>query len=246
LSLLLILLLLGDHRMNTKIKRFYTSVDVVACDKGFAIELDKRAIKSPGLQPLVLPHATIAESLATEWREQKEHIDQATMPVLRFAGMVTDNILPSPEEARTEIVKYAHSDLLCYQSDGPKPLIELQKSLWEPVLAQFQQDENISFITTSSISYVEQSADDMDRFAALVVPLDGYELGTMHVVTTMSGSALLAMALHKGWLTSEAVWQACHVDEDFQSEQWGTDDEEQERRQRRYADFCAATMVYQS
>lgn len=230
--------------MNQKIKRFYTDVDVTSCETGFMVELDKRAVKSPGRQILVLPNKQLAQSLAMEWRNQEGFIDRATMPVLNFAGLVTDSIIPLPDDARAEILKYAHSDLLCYRAGEPDTLIAKQQRLWGPVLEQYKQDESIEFKTSTGIQYVEQECQDMKRFAALIAPLEGYELGGALVVTTMCGSAVLAMALVKGWFSADVVWELCHIDEDYQIEKWGSDSEEEERRQQRYTDFCAATQIF--
>jgi chaperone required for assembly of F1-ATPase len=232
-----------DFIMSKKIKRFYTNVNVVPHEQGFVVELDKRPVKSPGRQLLVLPHEVFAQSLAMEWQQQEEFIVPATMPIMRFASMVVDSIFVRPDEARAEILKYAHSDLLCYRAEGPDGLVKKQKRLWDPVLERFEREEGICFSTTNGIQYVKQNGEDMKRFAALVAPFDGYELGAVHVATIMTGSAVLAVALYKNYLAPEFVWELCHVDEDFQIEQWGSDSEEERRRQQRYADFCAATLV---
>jgi len=65
----------------------------------------------------------------------------------------------------------------------------------------------------------------------------------MHVVTTLTGSALLALALKHGVLGPDEVWAAAHVDEDWNAEQWGTDEEAVARRAARLVDFVAAARI---
>jgi chaperone required for assembly of F1-ATPase len=63
------------------------------------------------------------------------------------------------------------------------------------------------------------------------------------VITTLTGSALLALALAQGALAAEAAWAAAHVDEDWQMSQWGRDELALARRQYREAEFQAAVTV---
>ena len=65
----------------------------------------------------------------------------------------------------------------------------------------------------------------------------------MHVVTTLTGSALIALALAEQELDVEAAWTAAHVDEDWNMEQWGRDEIALERRAARRAEFDAAALV---
>ena len=63
------------------------------------------------------------------------------------------------------------------------------------------------------------------------------------MITTLTGSALLALALLHGVLDSGQVWAAAHVDEDWNAEQWGVDAEVAARRAARLVDFSAAVRV---
>ncbi|MEO1399138.1 MAG: ATPase, partial [Pseudomonadota bacterium] len=62
----------------------------------------------------------------------------------------------------------------------------------------------------------------------------------IHVMTTLVGSAVMALAHADGTWTAEDVWKAAHVDEDWQAENWGHDAEAAERRKFRTAEMMAA------
>jgi chaperone required for assembly of F1-ATPase len=47
----------------------------------------------------------------------------------------------------------------------------------------------------------------------------------------------------RGRLTAEAAWQAAHVDEDWNMEQWGKDEMALERRAFRFAELQAAATI---
>ena len=70
-------------------------------------------------------------------------------------------------------------------------------------------------------------------------PADPWSVAALHVVTTLTGSALLALAL-RGVLGPEQIWAAAHVDEDWNIEKWGVDEEVAARRAARLIDFKAA------
>jgi len=229
--------------MNDKVKRFYKRVETVRHKNGYGVELDGRGVRSPGRNMLILPNQKLVRQLAKEWRSQEEFVDLASMPIMRFAGRVHDHILPEMQSARTEVLKFSHSDLLCYRAQGPESLVERQEKLWDPVLERFAREDKICFKISSGILWVDQEVRDMERFASLLEPFDGYALGALLEVTVFSGSAILALALGKGWLAPADVWELCHIDEDFQAEQWGKDEDAEQDRKVRYGEFCAAVLA---
>ena len=66
------------------------------------------------------------------------------------------------------------------------------------------------------------------------------------MVTTLTGSALLALALLRGALDSDEVWAAAHVDDDWNVEKWGVDEEVAARRAARFIDFRAAVTILEA
>ena len=65
-------------------------------------------------------------------------------------------------------------------------------------------------------------------------------------MTTLTGSALLALTLVHGALDSEQVWIAAHVDDDWNIQQWGVDEEVAARRLARWVDFQAAASILEA
>ena len=68
----------------------------------------------------------------------------------------------------------------------------------------------------------------------------------MHAITTLTGSALIALALARGALTVDQAWAAAHVDEDWNMDFWGRDEAALERRALRFAEMQAAALVLQT
>jgi chaperone required for assembly of F1-ATPase len=108
--------------------------------------------------------------------------------------------------------------------------------------ARFTLSEGVTFVAQpdSSIEAIRAA------FASVVgAPGDAaaLRLAGLHVMTTLTGSALLALAVAEGFLDAEAAWKAAHVDEDFQMRAWGQDAEAMARRARRWVEMEAAAKV---
>lgn len=81
--------------------------------------------------------------------------------------------------------------------------------------------------------------------ACAAIPQDPWRLGAVHSITTLTGSALLALAVAYRQLSAEHGWAGAHVDEDWNMEQWGRDELALERRAFRFAEMQAAAKVLQ-
>jgi chaperone required for assembly of F1-ATPase len=223
-------------------KRFYTSVSVAETPDGHAVALDGRSIKTPAKHVLLAPSLPIAEAMAAEWEAQKDIIDPASMPLTRLANSIIDGVSDRQKDVADDLTKYLSSDALFYRADHPEELIALQALHWDPVLSWAAQTFGAHFILTQGITHVRQP-DQAILAARSALPSDAWRLGALHSATTLTGSALLALALLHGQLTADAVWVAAHVDEDWNIQRWGADDEALSRRAARRRDFDAAALV---
>ena len=185
----------------------------------------------------------MAEALAAEWQGQGERIDPATMPLTRIANSAIDRVAGEMAPVRAEIVKYAGSDLVCYRGEGPASLVAAQEAAWDPVLAWAREALGARFVLAEGIIAVEQPAESLAAVDTALAGLDPLRLAAVHVVTTLTGSALIALAVLNGALGPEEAWAAAHVDEDWQMEQWGRDEMALARRAARWRDMQAAALI---
>ena len=189
-----------------------------------------------------LPAAALAEKIAEEWNAQTEVIDPARMPLTRLANAVLDAVTDAMGPVAEEVARYLGSDLLCYRAEAPEGLVERQTRVWDPVLAWARETMGARFVLAQGVMHVAQPEATIAALRAKI-PADPWRLGAVSTITTLTGSALLALALAHDALDAEAVWAAAHVDEDWQMSQWGSDDAALERRAYRHAEFQAATMA---
>ena len=235
----------AQSQMKTQLpKRFYKHVAVTAADNGFAVHLDGKPVRTPGRNVLILPTEKAAGLVAEEFSAQEEKIDPSTMPVYRLVNTAMDGVAADPVAVRDDIAKFASSDLLCYRADAPAALIERQARAWDPVLDWARLELGAHLVLAQGVVHVEQPMRAMDAIGAhLALRKDPLRLAAMHLMTTLTGSALLALAVAAGAIDAEAAWAAAHVDEDWQAEQWGQDSEAMARRAYRKRDMMAATSL---
>jgi chaperone required for assembly of F1-ATPase len=228
------------------IRRFYQAVEVTEQDGRFVLSLDGRGARTPGRNPLAAHSRALMLEVAAEWERQRETIEPAEMPLTRLLNSAIDGVAHTMAETRVDILRYAGSDLLCYRAEEPETLVARQAHAFDPVLRWAAESLGARFNVTTGIVHVAQPP---RALAAIAAALDSYDdpaaLAALSVMTTLSGSALLALAVARGFLSAEAAWRAAHVDEDFQAERWGADAEAMARREARRREFEAAAVVLQ-
>jgi chaperone required for assembly of F1-ATPase len=227
--------------------RFYREVQVSERE-GFAVLLDGRPVRTPARRPLAAPVRPLAERIAAEWASQRDSIDPAGMPLTRLAHAIIDRVAVAPQPIRAEIVKYLSSDMLLYRASGPATLLARQAEHWDPLLEWAREAFGARFVTTAGVGHVAQPDAAVAAVATAIPGGNGkagdlWRLGALSVVTTLTGSALLALALAAGRLAVEDAWAAAHLDEDWNMECWGRDEIALRRREYHFGEMCAAATV---
>jgi len=226
-------------------KRFYNRAAIVREDRDYAVRLDDKPVRTPAGRTLAAPTAALAEALAAEWNAQDEVIDPANMPLTRLANVIIDGVADRPGPVADEVEKYLASDLVCYRAGSPRGLAERQARHWDPIIAFAREELGARLLLGEGVVHVAQPREAL-VVAQAAIPRDPWRLGAVHTVTTLTGSALIALALVRGRLTADEAWAAAHVDEDWNLQEWGHDELALARRAHRFAELKAAAMVLQS
>lgn len=222
----------GFHEPVEKPKRFYKGVDVAETEGGFTVRLDGRTLRTPRAERMVLPTRAAAEQIAEEWAAQGETIEMAGMHATRLANTAIETIGASRGAVADQVAQYAASDLLCYFAETPAELTERQVARWGPVLARAEAEEGLSFVRAMGIVHREQPVETPARVREIALELDDFRLAAYAFAAALFGSAVLATALLRGWLSGEEAFDLSRVDESFQEEKWGIDAEAAERTER--------------
>jgi len=226
-------------------KRFYKEAQIVETDDGFAVHLDGKPVRTPGKALLALPRKGIAALVAAEFCAQSEVIDPISMPVLRLVNTAIDGVAADMQAVLEDVMRFSATDLTCYRADAPQALASRQALAWDPVLDWAHSALGARFFLAEGVMHVEQPRESV---AAVGIWLrqrqDPFRLAALHVMTTLTGSALLALAVEAEAISPDDAWTAAHIDEDWNIEKWGEDVEAMARRQVRRRDYNAAvTMV---
>ena len=222
-------------------KRFYERAHT-SDGAPFAVLLDGRAVKTPVGRPLAVPTRALGQALAAEWDAQAERIEPATLPLTRLVNSIIDGVADNPALVADEIAKFLGSDLLFYRADTPDGLVRQQARHWDPVVTWASDTLGARFVLAQGVMFAQQPQGALAA-ASAAIPSDPWRLGAVHAITTLTGSALLALALARGALDHDAAWAAAHVDEDWNMAQWGRDEIALARRAGRFAEMQAAAMV---
>jgi len=229
----------GMHRLP---RRSFTAATVGEVDGAWRIQLDGRPARTPARQFLACPTRGLAEALCGEWKAQEEVIDPARMPLTRLANSIIDGVSTSPGPVADEVARYLGSDLVFYRAETPDRLVARQAELWNPVLAWANESLGARFVLSAGIVFAPQP-DTALASARAAIPHDPWRLGAVHAVTTLTGSALIALALLHGRLSADEAWSAAQVDEDFNLDVWGHDEPALAQRSFRHAELKAAALV---
>ncbi|HEX3700823.1 MAG TPA: ATP12 family protein [Phenylobacterium sp.] len=222
----------GYREPIDKPRRFYTTVEVAPEGGGFAVQLDHRPVRTPRGGHLVLPTRALAEQVAQEWAAQGEVLEIASMYATRLANTAIEAV-PSAREGTADVVAgYAASDLVCYFAEEPTGLVERQRAAWEPLLARVEADAKLAFIRASGIVHQPQPEATLARVKEIALALDDFGLAGLAFGAALFGSAILSLALQRGWISGDQAFELSRLDEIWQEAQWGVDAEAAERTAR--------------
>lgn len=209
-------------------KRFYEAVTIAEQDDGFIVKLDAHILKTPAKSPLVLPTQALAQLVADEWQAQGDEIDTLSMLHMRLVSTALDRVAGVMAQTRTAFAVYGMSDLLCYRAENPDPLIAKQAQGWDPILAWAESQLGVVLKVTHSVLPIAQAGEAEAKLKQLAGE-DAFRLTGLAHTAALLGSAILALALDQGEISPEQAYELAFLDDLFQIETWGRDDEAQVR-----------------
>lgn len=224
-------------------KRFWKATTVAATEGGWQVMLDSRTVKTPAKAALLLPSEGLAQMVAAEWEAQQGQIDPSRMPATRMANSAIDKVTPMRAEVVAHLAEYGGSDLLCYRATRPQALISRQADAWDPLI-DWARELGAPLAVTAGVIHVAQPPGALAALYAAVDALTPFQLAAFHDLVALSGSLILALAVTRGRLDPEAAWQLARIDETFQIEEWGEDEEAAEVAALKHADFLLASRFF--
>ena len=227
-------------------KRFWKMTEVAEVDGGYEIRLDGRPVRTPFKNALHLPTRALAELLAEEWEAQSSTIDPNTMPATRTANSAIEKVAPQRDAVIEHLASYGETDLLCYRADSPEGLAARQSEVWDPWLAWAKGTYQADLAITRGILPVAQPKDAIHALTAPMRSMDPFALAAFHDLVSLPGSLVLGLAVAVDAAKPETIWQAARLDELWQIEQWGLDEEAEAVNAHKYQAFTDALKVFRA
>ncbi|MGQ0588352.1 MAG: ATP12 family chaperone protein [Sphingosinicella sp.] len=203
-------------------RRFYKAATATGDGR---ILLDGKPVRTPSRADLAAPTPELAAAIAAEWDAQGETIDPRTMPMTGLANAAIDRIAPDTDAYARGLAVFGESDLLCYRAEGPAKLAARQAERWDPILAWARRRYDVDFVIAPGIVHRRQPRDTVDQLTQAVLARDAFALAGLSPLVTVGGSLIVALALAEGAIDLDTAWEAAMLDELWQIEQWGDDEE---------------------
>ncbi len=227
-----------------KARRFWTDVTVEPADDGYAVLLDGRPVRTPAKAKLTLPTRAVAEEIAAEWDAQESEIAPLSMPATRAANAAIDKVAPQFDEVAAMLSAYGDSDLLCYRAEAPDELVARQREAWDPMLDWTETAFGARLQPRAGVMHAPQDPGALARLDAEVRRQDAFQLAAFHDLVSLTGSLVLGLAAVHDREAPETLWRLSRIDEDWQAEQWGVDEEAAEAAEIKRASFLQAKRFH--
>ncbi len=230
-------------------KRFYKVVTTSQTPNGFEIHLDGRPVKTESKRVLCTENENIATHIMREWAEQEEVIIPDRMPLTQILNTRIDRVSNVQERdgMSKAVLKYIDTDLICYLAADPPELFEAQEKIWAPVRTFLTEKFGCDLQVTETIAAIKQDEALHEIMRDYVQGLNDELFTLLQLVTSVSGSLFLAVAFVEKNITSDELYRACYIEEDFKDalyniDKYGRDPALEEKQDAVKRDMDAAAL----
>jgi chaperone required for assembly of F1-ATPase len=224
------------------VKRFWKNAQIIPADEEHGVELDGRPVKLPSGKPLVVPFHLLAEAIANEWANAPQDFSPDDLPLTRLASTAQERIAPHRSDIVNQLAAYGMNDLLCYRADAPEDLVTRQRNTWDPWLQWAAATHGVVLLSTTGLVPINQPASAGEALHQILSTSSDYTIAALGVIVPALGSLLLGLALTARAIDPQGACDAACLDELWQEEQWGTDQEAIARRAKILADVAVSTQ----
>lgn len=224
-------------------KVFWSEVSVGPVENGFAVLLDGREVRTPLKSKLIVPTEAFAKEIAKEWASLEDKVDPEKLPLTKMANAAIDKVSVQYDTIIPMLAEYATTDLLCYRATRPAGLVERQEEIWGPLLKWFSAEYNVTLQVGSGVMPISQPSDVLVKCSEILRKYTFFELAAVYDLISLSGSFVIGLAAADKKLSVSEAWSASRIDEEWQIQEWGEDEEASDLALTRQQAFARSSFV---
>lgn len=221
-------------------KRFWREVTLGETSGGWQVLLDGRPVRTQGGVAQIVPAHALAEALAEEWAAQGETVDPGAFPMRDLTDLALDHVAPDPAKQAASLMRYAETDTLLYRADPDEPLHRRQLERWEPLVQAMEARHHVAFERVSGVIHRPQPAATLTTLQDALLQQDAWRLAAIATLAPLAASLIVALTALDADASPEDLFAAANLEEDWQAQMWGQDEEAARVRAAREAAFAAA------
>lgn len=222
-------------------KRFWKNAAIVTAGTSHTVELDGRPVKLPSGKPLATRLHPLAEAIAAEWANAPQNFSPEDLPLTRLASTAQERIAPHRADIIRQLTAYGMNDLLCYRAEAPEDLVARQNKLWGRWLQWAETTHGLQLLSTAGLIPINQPPGTSERLGEILSSHSDDTIAALGVIVPALGSLILGLALTAQALPPREACETALLDELWQEEQWGTEDEALLRRAKLIEDVAVST-----
>ncbi len=198
-------------------------------------------IQTPAKNTFSLPSKGLESAIAKEWGCGKKY-SVTNMPLTSLAYTAIDRIAGKKNEIVEVLMVYVDSDTLTYRATGSEKLAKEQDDKWGAVLKWAGKRFDVVWQTTSGVMPVEQSPALHKAVERYLHSLNEWQLAAFCVLSSGFSSLVLAIAVCEKHLGAREAFALSRLEEEAQAEQWGRDEEAEERAHKMQEEIVSAEL----
>ncbi len=207
---------------------------------GFELSTEGRPIKTPLGRQLILPNRKLAEAVAEEWATQGKTIRKETMPLSQIACVAIDLVREKRNQVYEDIMAYSDTDLVCYRAGGAPELQAIQTRHFDPLIEWAERVYHIKCNITNGVMPVRQPPENKQRILYILKQYDEWRLAVLVSVIKPLSSLIFSLAFIDGRIDAGQAFHLSHLEERYETEKWGKDEEKEKRINRLGQEIAAA------
>lgn len=220
---------------------------------GYVIDLGDKYLALPDGKTLVLPSKKLAELVLIEWQQIAEQQDakvkavsqstnssntaqtyQNSCPFTRLAFTAFDYQSKKKADLIGTIIDFIKNDSLCFFQDEPEALLKMQKAEWLPYHDFIEKRYGIRPAMASGLTPPQHDFELLEKLELALNAYPVFALVGLYAITRELTSLMLGLVvfheaneldacIEKNCI--ETIWQASILEQRFQNQKWGVDEE---------------------